>query len=63
MTYRIVQRGLYFVPQEKIGEVWADFVSGDPNNPVAAPMTLAAARTLAVAGPVSIPGDIVVEEE
>ena len=63
MTYRIVRRNGWYIPQERVGESWTDFVSADPNNPVVAVSTLGAARTLATAGPVRPSPEEVVEEE
>ena len=62
MTYRIVLRNGWYVPQERVGETWTDFVSLDPGEPWIGFRTLPEARTIGAAGPVRGTPDVFVED-
>ena len=62
MTYRIVLRNGWYVPQERIGQVWADFASLDPGGTWIGFRTLLEARGAATAGAVRGTPDVFVED-
>jgi hypothetical protein len=62
VTYRIVLRNGWYVPQERLGKTWSDFPSIDPRLAWMGFALLSEARAAAIAGPAVFARDVVVEE-